>query len=55
MQKATAFAVASGHTNRGNWHSFEPVASMVERYVDAFASSMPLYIRQMAEIARKSA
>lgn len=40
---------------RGDWHSFEPVTSMVERCVDAFASSMPLYIRQMAEIARKSA
>jgi hypothetical protein len=41
--------------NRGDWHSFEPLATMAERYVDAFASSTPPYLRQLADIARKSA
>ena len=41
---------AFGH-NRGNWHSFEPVAAAIQRYVDALALSAPRYLRQLAEIA----
>jgi hypothetical protein len=41
--------------NRGDRHSFEPLATMVEQYVDAFASATPPYLRQLAEIASRSA
>lgn len=41
--------------NRGDWHSFEPVAALAERYVDAFGAGALPHLGQLAEIARKSA
>jgi len=35
--------------NRGNWHRFEPLTSMVERYVVAFASPTPPHLPRLAE------
>lgn len=59
LAKQKPFVVLAGGLellkSRGDWHSFEPLATLAERYVDAFGSSTPPHLLQLAEIARKSA
>ncbi|MGI9012937.1 MAG: hypothetical protein ACR2GY_01665 [Phycisphaerales bacterium] len=55
MRSLRCGRIAASRKSRGDWHSFEPIATMVERYVDAFTASMPPYVRELADIVRKSA